>query len=94
MDDINYQGRSIRLVTEQFGNGTAVEVSVDGKVVLDRYNARALYVTEAEAMRQGEQFGRDYIDGRPFAGAEMANAEEAGTTVNSWNPGEHGTGRG
>jgi hypothetical protein len=93
-NDISYQGRSIKLVTQQFGNGTAVEVSVDGKVVLDRYDARALYVSEAEALRQGAQFGRDHIDGRPFAGAEPANAEEAGTTVDSWNPGEHGTGRG
>jgi hypothetical protein len=93
MDDINYKERVIRLETQQFGNGTAVEVSVDGEIVLDRYDARALYVTEEEALRQGTQFARDYIDGRPFGGAPTSD-EQAGTTVRSWNPGDHGTDRG
>jgi hypothetical protein len=93
MDDINYKDRTIRLETQQFGNGTAVEVSVDDKIVLNRYDARALYATEEEAVRQGAQFGRDYIDGRPFAGAAKSD-EQAGTTVRSWNPGDHGTDRG
>lgn len=93
MHDISYKDRIIRLETQQFGNGTAVEVSVDGKIVLDRYDARALYVTEEEALRQGTQFGRDYIDGRPFAGPAKSD-EQAGTTVRSWNPGDHGTNRG
>jgi hypothetical protein len=93
MNELNYKDRAIGLVTQQFGNGTAVEVTVDGEVVLDRYDARALYVSEEEALRMGAQFGRDYIDGRPFAG-KPANAEEPGKTVRSYNPGDHGTGRG
>ena len=73
MNELNYKDRAIGLVTQQFGNGTAVEVTVDGEVVLDRYDARALYVSEEEALRMGAQFGRDYIDGRPFAVILPAN---------------------
>ena len=91
MDDINYKDRAIKLVTQQFGNGTAVEVSVDDRIVLDRYDARALYATEEEALRQGAEFGRSYIDGRPFASKETS-ADAPGKTVRSYDPGEHGTG--
>jgi hypothetical protein len=93
MDDIKYKERAISLLTQQFGNGTAVEVLVDGEKVLDRFDARALFVTEEEALRHGEQFGRDYIDGQPLSG-KTTNADEPGTTVRSHNPGDHGTDRG
>lgn len=93
MNDIKYKDRAISLVTQQFGNGTAVEVTVDGEKVLDRFDARALFTTEEEALREGEQYGRDYIDGRPLVG-KSTNADEPGKTVRSYNPGEHGTGRG
>ncbi|HWT71268.1 MAG TPA: hypothetical protein VN361_03690 [Oxalicibacterium sp.] len=92
MDDIKYKDRAISLVTQEFGNGTAVEVTVDGEKVLDRFDARALFTTEEEALRAGEQYGRDYIDGRPLAG-KRTNADEPGKTVHSYNPGDHGTGR-
>jgi hypothetical protein len=93
MNDINYKDRTISLETQQFGNGAAVEVTVDGEKVLDRFDARALFTTEEEALRQGEQFAMDYIDGRPSAG-KHENADEPAKTMHSHNPGDHGTGRG
>jgi hypothetical protein len=93
MNDIQYKDRAISLVTQQFGNGTAVEVTVDGDKVLDRFDARALFPTEEEALRQGEQFGRDFIDGQPLV-SKRTNADEPSKTMHSHNPGEHGTGRG
>jgi hypothetical protein len=91
MNDINYKGSVISLVTQQFGNGTAVEVSVDGVRVVDRFEARALFATEAEAKRRGEQYGRDVIDGLPSDSGKHAGAPQP-ATMPSWNPGDHGTG--
>jgi len=94
MHDVEYKGSTISLRTQAFGNGTAVEVHVDGNKVLDLYDARALYATEEEALRQGTQFGRDCIDGQASAVGADRGERRGGTSVKSHNPGDHGTDRG
>lgn len=90
MNNTTYKNRLISLKTEEFGNGTAVEVSVDGATVLALYDARALFTTEEEALRQGMQFGKDVIDGNQSAvGSPTSKTRRENATVKAHNPGDH-----
>lgn len=61
--EIIYQDRKISIDTEQFGNGWAVSVRVDGQGILDKYDASALHGTEEEALAAGEALGKRAVDG-------------------------------
>lgn len=78
MPDISYKNHVISLRTEPFGNGTAVEVLIDGEKALDLYNAQALFATEPQALQGGERFAREAIERglQSFQSQPHASTEE------------------
>lgn len=58
----SYKGREIVIEPDQFANGWAITVHVDGTEVLDKYDASALFGSEAEAISAGEAIARRFID--------------------------------
>ncbi len=88
---ITYKNAEISVRTEDFGNGTAIEVHVNGEKVLDLYNSQALCINERKALDRGFQFARAMIDSRSDSVSILTDGELPKKVINTpMSPGLHG----